>query len=198
MQLKPNTTLHPNCPQTEAESLTLLGTTATSTEVTEYEEETTDETDYSKVEDKPTPPTYFTKEDYQKMGSPTNVIIPDGVTHIADWAFARCEALTSITLPNSITEIGEGAFVGCNNLNMIYTNRNFIYEEGILYNKGKTRVISALKAVVKGAITLPNSITEIGEWAFAFCSSLTSIRVSQSSPIYNQLKKEYGNKVKPY
>ena len=47
MQLKPNTTLHPNCPQTEAESLTLLGISS----------ESTDETDSSKVEDKPTPPT---------------------------------------------------------------------------------------------------------------------------------------------
>ncbi len=66
----------------------------------------------------------------------TNVVIEDGVTNIADYAFSRCELndiyipdsisiigeeafiwcenLTSITLPNSLTDIGDSAFFGCN------------------------------------------------------------------------------------
>ncbi len=36
-----------------------------------------------------------------------NVVIPDGVTSIGDYAFNRCANLTSITIPDSVTSIGQ-------------------------------------------------------------------------------------------
>ena len=47
------------------------------------------------------------------------VIIPDGVTKIANWTFWSCTNLMSITIPNSLTDIGENAFYGCKNLESI-------------------------------------------------------------------------------
>ena len=46
----------------------------------------------------------------------TSVTIPDSVTSIGDWAFARCTDLTSVTIPDSVTSIGDGAFYRCGNL----------------------------------------------------------------------------------
>ena len=40
-----------------------------------------------------------------------DVIIPDGVPAIAEWAFAGCCGITSVRLPESVLSIGEGAFV---------------------------------------------------------------------------------------
>ncbi len=43
-------------------------------------------------------------------------IIPDGVTSIADYAFAGCRALSSIVIPNTVTSIGKEAFKDCTSL----------------------------------------------------------------------------------
>ena len=49
----------------------------------------------------------------------TNLIIPQGVTSISQWAFEGCSSLTSITIPNSVTSIGRSAFTGCSSLKSI-------------------------------------------------------------------------------
>ncbi len=49
----------------------------------------------------------------------TEIIIPDYVTSIGEWAFYNCSSLTSITIPDSVTSIGEWAFWGCSSLTSI-------------------------------------------------------------------------------
>ena len=48
-----------------------------------------------------------------------DLIIPDSVTSIGDWAFYGCTGLTSVTIPNSVTSIGGFAFSGCSGLTSI-------------------------------------------------------------------------------
>lgn len=52
-----------------------------------------------------------------------NVVIPEGVTFLTDYAFANCTSLKSITIPGSIAEVGEDAFYNCQNLKIIYGER---------------------------------------------------------------------------
>lgn len=44
---------------------------------------------------------------------PSTLDIPEGVTHIADGAFANSNELTSVTIPSSVISIGQSAFENC-------------------------------------------------------------------------------------
>ena len=95
----------------------------------------------------------------------TELVIPNGVTSIDNYAFSCCSSLTSITVPDSVTTIGQGAFGVCSYLNSV-TIGNSVTSIGSLafYN------CSSLTSV-----TIGNSVTSIGSSAFSGCSSLTSI-----------------------
>ena len=49
-------------------------------------------------------------------GKEPNIVIPDSVTNIGDWAFSNCTSLKSITIPDGVTSIGDSAFEGCTDL----------------------------------------------------------------------------------
>ena len=49
----------------------------------------------------------------------TNLVIPNDVTTIGDFAFCSCSSLISVTIPNSVTTIGRLAFSGCSGLTSI-------------------------------------------------------------------------------
>ena len=60
----------------------------------------------------------------------TELVIPDTVTSIGEYAFYKCKSLTSVTIGNSVTLIEKGAFSGCNNLTTVYckpTTRPSLY-----------------------------------------------------------------------
>ena len=43
----------------------------------------------------------------------TELIIPEGVTSIGDYAFYNCSGLTSVVIGNGVTSIGNYAFYSC-------------------------------------------------------------------------------------
>lgn len=49
-----------------------------------------------------------------------NLIIPDGIEKIKDYAFVSCGNIGSLILPKSVTEIGSQAFFDCENLRHVY------------------------------------------------------------------------------
>ncbi len=63
-------------------------------------------------------------------------------------------------------------FVSLESINVSPDNPNYASSDGVLFNKGLTEIISCPRA--KTSITLPNSVTTIGEDAF-YRSSLVSI-----------------------
>ena len=109
----------------------------------------------------------------------TSITIPSSVTSIGYYAFRSCTGLTSITIPSSVTSIGNSAFSGCSNLmNIVVVDDNPEYSslDGIVFNKDKTKIILCLDNK-KGSVTIPSSVTSIGDYAFSGCSGLTSIDI---------------------
>ncbi len=73
----------------------------------------------------------------------------------------------------------DSVFDGSNRLESITVpegNTAYASQDGILYNKAKTVFIHIPKAIQR-AVTIPASVTSIGEYAFYNCSSLTSITI---------------------
>ena len=53
------------------------------------------------------------------LNGATNVIVPNSVTNIGDWAFYDCNGLVSVIIGSGITHIGEKAFGDCNDLTTV-------------------------------------------------------------------------------
>ena len=96
-----------------------------------------------------------------------DLVIPNDITKIKDFAFYDCTGLTSITIPNSVTSIGVGAFYDCTGLTSIsITIPNSVTSIG---NYAFYRC-SGLTSV-----TIGNSVTSIGERAFYCCWDMETI-----------------------
>ena len=113
----------------------------------------------------------------------TSVTIPDSVTEIGHDAFRDCTSLKSITIPNSVTKIYYSAFEGCTSLtaiNVASENSNYVSVNGVLYNKDKTTIICYPAGKKDNNYKIPDSVTEIDDYAFNGCISLSSVTIPNS------------------
>lgn len=112
-----------------------------------------------------------------------SVIIPDSVTGIDEQAFSYCSSLESITIGKGVTGIGDMAFSYCSSLkNITVDSENTAFssdENGILYNKDKTKIIQYPTADTRTSYVISDSVTGIGFGAFAFCTNLESITIGK-------------------
>ena len=112
----------------------------------------------------------------------SSVIIPSSVTYIGDAAFGGCLQLTSVTIPSSVTFIGHQAFGACRILSSIHVdsnNQRYSSINGILYNKLQDTLIFCPQ-FKGGAVIIPNTVTVIGNEAFAYCENLNSVAIPNS------------------
>jgi hypothetical protein len=99
------------------------------------------------------------------------------ITSIRATAFQDCISLISIIIPDSVASIGNNVFYFCPSLTAIDVDENntaYSSVDGVLYNKGKTELITCPQGKT-GTLTIPDSVTSIGDKAFECCENLTGI-----------------------
>ena len=125
------------------------------------------------------------------IGKPgTTYTIPDGVNSIRYGAFEDCSALMQITIPSSVESIEDSAFFGT----ALYSNaenwtNNVLYIDNCLISAktelgGSYEIAAGTRVIADGAfsncsalthVTIPESLTSIGEDAFFNCSKITAV-----------------------
>ena len=137
-------------------------------------------------------------------GSVTSLTIPNSVTSIGEWAFHFVNemtnfcSLTSLTVGSDVDLTGAGIVFDCNGIRYMIIRKGEVsvweIEDEILEslpcpieipNTVKLGnivfTVTATDEYAMGAdftsISLPNSITEIGEWAFAENNSMSAITI---------------------
>ena len=118
--------------------------------------------------------------------------IAEGLTDIAQNAFAYCSALTTINLPDSLRTLGTGALAYCEKINY-ETYGSGLYLNNWLIDVADPQVTTlSLKPTTVGiaasalsgcraltSVSIPASVTYIGEAAFYDCLYLTDLRIPE-------------------
>ena len=108
------------------------------------------------------------------------VNLPESLVSIQSGAFSWCDDLQSIYIPKSVEDIEYAAFEGCIGVNSVVVDKdNKIYDSrndcnGIIETEGNVLIFGNQNTKI------PNSVTRIGEWAFAGQSLLTTVDIPNS------------------
>lgn len=117
---------------------------------------------------------------YPLSSSIKRVVLGDSVTSISNGLFAGWSNLESVFIPASVTEISPNAFSNCGKLLSITVDpQNPVYDSrdnsNAIIETGNNRLIVACKGTV-----IPSSVKVIGNYAFANCSWLTTLKIPAS------------------
>ena len=99
------------------------------------------------------------------------LILPDGLQKIDEYAFKGCCSIERVLIPSSVTTIGKHAFEGCTSLVKVEI-------ESTSLSLLQEYCFSGCKNLID--IQIPNSVSEIERGVFNNCSSISSIRLPKS------------------
>ena len=142
----------------------------------------------------PANPLYYAQHLYLNGEEIKDLVIPNGVSTIKDYAFNGFKGLTSVTIPNSVTTIGNTAFYFCTGLtditipNSVTMIGNDAFHNTHWYNNQPDGIIYLGNHFYDYKGTMPQNTvinikegtTTIASCAFSSCTGLSSITIPNS------------------
>ncbi len=119
---------------------------------------------------------------FENCSSIVNLKLPDAIASVDERAFTGCSSLSKITIGASLTELGNISFdlETLTEINVSEDNASYSSENGVLFNKDKTKLIRYPKANGNTEYTIPESVTSLETAAFSDSLNLTSVTVPVS------------------
>ena len=129
---------------------------------------------------------------FQSCTQLQEVTLPNSVTDIGTAAFYKCINLHTVTLPNKLQVLPEYVFQDCQALKSIHTKSVHTikkYAFNGCTRLAKVEFTDALTSLGDRAfldcrsltqVTLPNSVTDVGEGCFSGCLKLKDVQLSES------------------
>lgn len=102
--------------------------------------------------------------------------IPSSVSEIIQEAFYNCRHLKTLVLPLRLKSVNGHHFSNCDSLYSISVDEKNPYlcsDGSALYNKDKSELVFVYHTVRK--MSIPSSVTKIGDYAFYNCTNLSSL-----------------------
>ena len=124
---------------------------------------------------------------FRQATNAVEIDFPDSVTALSGQVFNGCSALKQINLGKNITYIDPMIMLfGCNaNVNISNENPNYVVEDGILYSKDKSKLISCLE-MKTGEIVIPSTVKRIGRVAFD-CQKISKVTLQEGIEVIEEL-----------
>lgn len=131
----------------------------------------------------PTTVTRICEAAFKDCRGMTQITVPSTVTVIEDRAFEYCINLPDLLVPSSVDSVGYMAFYFVRNV--IYSGTavdhswgqltlNGYHEDGLYYSDASKTTLTGCIGSAEN-VTVPSSVTTIGNYAFIACASLTSV-----------------------
>ena len=106
-----------------------------------------------------------------------DVVIPNNVKHIADFAF-KSSSLTGLTISAQVESIGELPFMFCGQLKklvVVAENQHFTSIDNAIYSKDGKELVQVATAYPQETFSLPASVEKVRTGAFTFAIPIKKI-----------------------
>ena len=114
----------------------------------------------------------------------TEYIIGEDIISIGNYAFCDCSNLTSVSIGNGVTSIGSSAFYGCKGLTSVHISNLAAWCHTTFSSNVSNPLYYAHHLYLNNTeiteLTIPNSVTSIGNYAFNGCTNITSATIPNS------------------
>src|SRR5665213_3409800 len=89
----------------------------------------------------------------------------------------------SIEIPDSVTSVGSEVFSLCPALTQIVVgaqNANYTSVNGVLFDKNVNNLLECPNGIAGPSYSIPDTVTNIEDFAFWWCTTLTSVTIPDS------------------
>jgi len=120
---------------------------------------------------------------FYKCGQLRSITLPDNVTDVGKWAFYECTSLRTVTIPKGLMSIEQRAFANCTGIskfNISLFNKAFKVKGGHLFSKDMKTLVAYALACRDNYFELPDGVTRIEDSAVSKCPYIASITLPAS------------------